>query len=84
MNDFSKEDMQMANRREGMLYVTHHQGNTNQKYKEIHLTPARKANINNTEEQQVLGRMPRKGRPRALLVGMQTGAATVENRVEAP
>ena len=31
---------------------------------------------------QVLARMWRKGNPRALLVGMQTGAATVENSME--
>ena len=33
---------------------------------------------------QVLVRMWRKGNPSALLVGMQTGAATVENGVEFP
>ena len=31
---------------------------------------------------QVLERMRRKGNPSALLVGMQTGAATVENSME--
>ena len=35
-------------------------------------------------KQQVLERMWRKGNPSALLVGMQTGAATVENSVELP
>ena len=33
---------------------------------------------------QVLERMWRKGKPRALLVGMQTGLATVENRTKFP
>ena len=33
-------------------------------------------------KQQMLARMWRKGTPSALLVGMQTGAATVENSVE--
>ena len=33
---------------------------------------------------QVLARMWRKGNPFALLVGMQTGAATVENSMEMP
>ena len=33
---------------------------------------------------QVLKRMQKKGNPSALLVGMQTGAATVENRMEFP
>ena len=32
----------------------------------------------------MLARMWRKGNPFALLVGMQTGAATVENSVEVP
>ena len=33
---------------------------------------------------QVLERMWRKGNPSALLVGMLTGAATVESRMEGP
>ena len=33
---------------------------------------------------QMLERMRRKGNPSALLVGMQTGAATVENSMEFP
>ena len=37
-----------------------------------------------TNKQQVLKRMWGKGNPSALLVGMQTGAATVENRMEFP
>ena len=32
----------------------------------------------------MLKRMQRKGNPNALLVGMQTGAATVENSIEFP
>ena len=35
-------------------------------------------------KQQVLGKMWRKGNPSALLMGMQTGAATVENSMEFP
>ena len=35
-------------------------------------------------KQQVLERMWREGNPSALLVGMQTDAATVENSVEFP
>ena len=35
-------------------------------------------------KQQVLARLWRKGNPSALLVGMQTGAATVENSMEFP
>ena len=43
-----------------------------------HLTLVRVANIN----KQVLERMWRKGNPSALLVGMQTGATTMENSME--
>ena len=32
---FSKEDIQMVNRHEKMLHITHHQGNTNQNHNEI-------------------------------------------------
>ena len=35
-------------------------------------------------KQQVLERLWRKGNPSALLVGVQTGAATVENCIEFP
>ena len=45
-----------------------------------HLTPVRMAVIN----KQVLARMWRKGNPFALLVGMQSGAATVESSMRIP
>ena len=35
-------------------------------------------------KQRVLASLWRKGNPRTLLVGMQTGAATVENSMEVP
>ena len=44
-----------------------------------HLTLVRMAIIN---KQQVLTRMWRKGNPFAFLVGMQTGAGTVESSME--
>ena len=44
-----------------------------------HLTPVRMALIT---KHQVLVRMWRKGNPFALLLGMQTGAATVERSME--
>ena len=37
-----------------------------------------------SNKQQVLERMRRKGNPSALLVGLQTGAATMENSMEFP
>ena len=48
-----------------------------------HLTPVRMAKINSTGNNK-LARMSRKENPLALLVGMQTGAATVENSMEVP
>ena len=46
-----------------------------------HLIPVRRAIINKSTSTV---RMWRKGSPCALLVGMQTGAATVENSIEVP
>ena len=48
------------------------------------LTPVRMTIINKIKKQQVLVRMRRKGNPFALLVGKQTGAATVESSMEFP
>jgi len=48
-----------------------------------HLMPVRMAKDNNTRN-KLLVRMQRKGSPLALLVGMQTGAATLENSMEVP
>ena len=47
-----------------------------------HLTPVTVANKQITK--QVLVRLWRKGNPSVLLVGMQTGAGTVENSLEFP
>ena len=44
-----------------------------------HLTPISTAIIKNNRKQQALVRVWRKGSPRALLVGVEIGAATVEN-----
>ena len=48
-----------------------------------HLTPVRVANINKSTN-KMLERRQRKGNPSALMVGMQTGEATVENSMEFP
>ena len=64
-----------------MFNSTDHQGKTNQSYDELNLLPVR-AVKSTTQEQQMLARMRRKGNPFALLVGMQTGAATVKISIE--
>ena len=50
-----------------------------------HLTPVRMAKINNTRNNRDWeGCGWRKGSPLALLVGMQTGTATLQNGMEVP
>ena len=49
-----------------------------------HLTLVRMAIINKSTNNKVLVRVWRKGNTFALLVGMQTGAATVESGMELP
>ena len=68
---------------EKMLSITSHQRDANQNHNEVpsHMgqsVPHKEVN------KQMLERMLRKGNPSALLVGMQTGEATVENSMEFP
>ena len=49
-----------------------------------HLTADRMALISKSAKECWLARMWRKGNPSAVLVGLQTGAATVENSMEFP
>ena len=63
-----------------MLDIIDHQGNVNQNYNErYHLTPVQMAGIKNTRNKcwQGCGE-------NVLLVGLKTGAATVDNSMEVP
>ena len=66
---------------EKMFSITSHQRDANENHNETPLY----TNENSHHKQinkQVLERMWRKGNPSALLMGMQTGAATMENSME--
>ena len=67
-----------------MLSITNHQRDANQNHDEITLHTSQNDHHKQINKQQVQVRMWRKGNPSALLVGMQTGAATVENSMEFP
>ena len=53
-------------------------------HNEISVHTSENGHHKQSNKQQVLERMWRKGNPSALLVGMQPGAATVENSMELP
>ena len=68
---------------EKMLGITSHQRDANQKHNEV---PSHNGQSGQHKQihKQMLERIWRKGNPTALLVGMQTGEATVENSMEFP
>ena len=67
-----------------MFNVTNHQKDASENHNEISPHTGQNGQHKQINKQQVLERMWRKGNPSALLVGMQTGAATVENSMEFP
>ena len=60
---FFKEDIQMANRHERMLSITHHQGNTNQNHNEIPPHTHQKWLKLTTQETKDIGEDAEKGEP---------------------
>ena len=68
---------------ERMLSITSHQRNANSNHNEI-LFHTSKNGHHKQINKQVLARLSRKGNPSTPLVGMQTGAATVEINMELP
>ena len=67
-----------------MFIIISHHGDSNQNQIEIPPSQVRMAKINKTVNNNVMERMWRKGNPLPLLVGIQVGAATLENSVEIP
>ena len=68
---------------EKMLSITCHKRDANENHKEV---PSHTSQSGQHKQihKEMLERMRRKGNPSALLVGMQTGEATVENSMEFP
>ena len=63
-----------------LLNITNYQGNANKNHNKMSPHTNQMTRIKN--EIKVLVRMWRKRNPRALLVGMQTGVASVEDSME--
>ena len=64
---------------EKMFSITSHQRDANENHNEIPLHSGQNAHQNQINKQKFLVRLWRKGNPSIFLVGMQTGAATVES-----
>ena len=69
---------------ERMLSIISHQRDTNLNHNEIALHTRQNGHHKKMNKQKVQARLWRKRNPSTLLVGMQTGAAIVENSMEFP
>ena len=69
---------------EKMLSITSHQRDANKNHNEIPPHISQNGHHRQINEKQMLEKMWRKGNPSALLGGMQTSAATMENSMEFP
>ena len=67
-----------------MLNITSHQRDVNSNHNEVPSHTGQNDHDKQINKQQVLVWLWRKGNPSGLLVGMQTGAAFVENTMEFP
>ena len=67
-----------------MLNITHYQRNANQNHNEVSSHASQNGHHLKVYQQQILERVWRIGNPLTLLVGMQTGTATVEDGMEIP
>ena len=68
---------------EKMLSITSHQRDANENHNEV-ASHTSQSGQHKQINKQMLERMWRKENPSTLLVGMQTGATTVENSMEFP
>ncbi len=84
--DFSKEDIWMDGQKvhEKMFNIISYQGNANQNYTKISPYPRQIGKNIQNQERQMLEGLWRKRNPHTLLVGMQTGTATMESSMEYP
>ena len=67
-----------------MLNITHYQKNANQNGHDVPSHAGQNGCYQKVYKQKMLVRVWRKGNPLTLLVGMQTGTATMEDSVEIP